>query len=1196
MTRGSTAANQLAGVRVVASATEPPGSLGHRAGSVRRSLGWHALQVTALVLLVTTGLVVNSSEALADVNGNGPTTSTSSPATLLSSASLSASPYHDYSLASTNYYGYNVIASGDLRGTGHQDLVVGGAAGVNVFLNKGDGTFGPDHVYDSAHAYDAVAVADLNGDGIPDIIGTNYSSSGNTVTILPGKGDGTFGDPQVITVPLGTYAYAVAVADLDLDGDQDFVVATDTGVVPYYNNGHGTFTEGTPQNYMVGNSQVSISAGNGMTIANFNGYPDVVVGGVGIEGGGFCNTCNGVDEFQTHGSGVLDGANYIPLGNDYQSFPHPVAADVNGDGLPDLVAQMGGCNGYGGNSGRFVVALNNDAGGFTELPNQQGASCGADIAAADMNGDGVQDVISPQGAPDGVSGVVSLGHGDGTFVQAANSLPTNPNFARIAAVDVDGDGTPDVVADNGGQIRVILNTNPRQWAPPGCRPALRANGTPKYVLILADGIGSETAGGSYTPLDTTSPPWGALSTGYCFTTTENPDGYQYEDTGYSFMPRPLQSIVQDYLKGADPSLEPRLLTNVLGAEGVVILPFSYKGAILSGPSNDPFLRVQHAGDSVPGDVLPQAEADVLNQEVLSVHSVWKNARIIIVGHSEGGLVAETWWYHTGRFMVRNGTSSAGVAAVFSLDSPINGVGLGAACAPAAGLCALGHVGPLLGLYYTGLWQLAETRDQEILKAEDGAYIAVGTEGDPLYDAADIGWGIRSQLLLAGTGCFSDLLTGTCDPEGLDFFSNCYPSQAANQHFWNDPVGGHGLVMDCANVINYIGCVFLGQNPGCALPQAAGYPSRAALARSATPTPTPGGHISPTALAAGQTAVITGQGLGAAQGQVLCNTAGGMPASAAVQSWSDTKVTVTVPPSASTGPVELITSAGVPTGVGDITVVGAPGPVTAITATTGPTVQIGHPATIHVTATNSAGQPVGNIPVHLSDGLSTRSATTDAHGHTAFRTIAAAPVVYTAYAGSAFAQVTVTGRPLRPMSMGLRSFPPARGEVRIHATLRYTDGKPAVDKHVSFALFGSQGPALTALETTTNAQGVASAAITRFSRAPLVLTATATLAEATLEFNQPTSINLTSPANPAHAGKLKFTATITPIPRRGTVAFRIGRKIIATCSALSISARGTATCVIPLPRPGTYTITAHYSGDKTWYWSPSASRLIEVIGS
>ena len=66
-----------------------------------------------------------------------------------------------------------------------------------------------------------MVVADLTGDGIPDLIVANYNS--DTVSVLLGKGDGTFLPQEVF--PVGRKPYSMAVADLTGDGRPDIIVA-----------------------------------------------------------------------------------------------------------------------------------------------------------------------------------------------------------------------------------------------------------------------------------------------------------------------------------------------------------------------------------------------------------------------------------------------------------------------------------------------------------------------------------------------------------------------------------------------------------------------------------------------------------------------------------------------------------------------------------------------------------------------------------------------------------------------------------------------------------------------------------------------------------------------------------------------------------------------------------------------------------
>ena len=89
-------------------------------------------------------------------------------------------------------------------------------------------SFGPSHTYISGHDVVSVAAADLNGDGIPDLVTIdNY----DTVNVLMGNGDGTFKAPTTIytgndTLP-APHGIDIACADVTGDGKQD-IIAVDS--------------------------------------------------------------------------------------------------------------------------------------------------------------------------------------------------------------------------------------------------------------------------------------------------------------------------------------------------------------------------------------------------------------------------------------------------------------------------------------------------------------------------------------------------------------------------------------------------------------------------------------------------------------------------------------------------------------------------------------------------------------------------------------------------------------------------------------------------------------------------------------------------------------------------------------------------------------------------------------------------------
>jgi hypothetical protein len=309
---------------------------------------------------------------------------------------LAAVTYH--SGGSSGPYFPVSIAIADVNGDHKPDVVVanGGSNTVGVLLGNGDGTFQPAVTYGSGEFYPvSVAIADLNGDGKPDIVVANWCgpvTCDGSVGVLLGIGDGTF-SPAVTYSSGGLYGLSVAVADVNGDGKPDLLVAngcassklcgTKGAVAVLLGNGDGTFQSAIE--YLSGGAYPY-----SLKVADLNGDGklDVVAansddGNVGVLLG------NGNGTFQkavTYSSGDY----YIRV----DLSTSVAVADVNGDGHPDLLLTTQNAGANGNNPGEVALLLGNGDGTFQGAVNYpSGGYQLRGVAVGDVNGDGRPDVL-----------------------------------------------------------------------------------------------------------------------------------------------------------------------------------------------------------------------------------------------------------------------------------------------------------------------------------------------------------------------------------------------------------------------------------------------------------------------------------------------------------------------------------------------------------------------------------------------------------------------------------------------------------------------------------------------------------------------------------------------------------------------------------------------------------------------------------
>jgi hypothetical protein len=227
------------------------------------------------------------------------------------------------------------VAVGDFNADGNPDIVAAnsGSGNVSVLLNTGTGGFGAAQNYPAGTTPVAVAVGDFNGDKKLDLVVVNAGD--NDVSILIGNGDGSF--QAAVNYAVGTASTAIALGDLNGDGKLDLAI-TNTGtagangtVSVLLGKGDGTFQAAV--NYSVGVAPTSVANGD----LNGDGKMDLAVANAGLKG-----SIGTVSVLLGNGDGTFQPATAYSAGYDPLSV---AVADMNGDGHADLVVADGGSAG-----------------------------------------------------------------------------------------------------------------------------------------------------------------------------------------------------------------------------------------------------------------------------------------------------------------------------------------------------------------------------------------------------------------------------------------------------------------------------------------------------------------------------------------------------------------------------------------------------------------------------------------------------------------------------------------------------------------------------------------------------------------------------------------------------------------------------------------------------------------------------------
>lgn len=319
----------------------------------------------------------------------------------------------------------------DFNGDGNLDLIVAGS-GANALGYRqgvGDGSFLEEQSLNAGTglSVDAIVAVDYDLDGDIDLVALEYVQSvADTGAITLYRNDGSATFTRIVLRSDLPVSYQVGAGDLNGDGRPDVVFGkTETTVAYALQQSDGAL--GTE---VLLPATLSSMAGVLLGDMNNDGDLDIVVG----------NRANGVNAyfsvFSNDGNGVFSAPQNKTTGN----FPvvHQLV-DMNGDGRLDVVtgeSVVGSRAGYypqlaDGTFGSRVVVLPTN----TQLNS---------IRVADINGDGVPDIVA--GAiVSNFSLLWSPGLGGGAFGNTIRIDPSHGNMWSLQIGDLDGDGYPDLI-------------------------------------------------------------------------------------------------------------------------------------------------------------------------------------------------------------------------------------------------------------------------------------------------------------------------------------------------------------------------------------------------------------------------------------------------------------------------------------------------------------------------------------------------------------------------------------------------------------------------------------------------------------------------------------------------------------------------------------------------------------------------------